>query len=121
MKKTVLATILTVLILLTTVSGLMAENSPESLFTRQAYNPAVVYNGSFRTNAIYFHNRRNPVWYPGLKEELDSINCKAAQDSFRKSGRWNGHFVQGSSCGETSEPTEWAVGNWLNFSAVKGK
>jgi len=114
MKKIVLFSIAITMILLSTITVPMAAT------IRNIYDPSIVYSGSFRTNAIYLHNRRNPVWYPGLKEELDFINCQAAQDSFRRTGRWSGHFGLKSSCGDTSEPTEWAIGNWLNFSGAKG-
>ena len=115
MKKLSVLIILVALILLSTATLLRAENA------QYPYNPSVVYSGSFRSNAIYFHNRRNPVWYLGIRQELDSIKCRAAQDSFSRTGRWSGHFEPDSSCGNTSEPTEWGVGNWLNFSGVKGK
>jgi hypothetical protein len=115
-KQRTIITVMTALILFSTATLLLAENA-----ARSPYNPSVVYSGQFRSNAVYFHNRRNPVWYLGIKQELDVIKCREAQESFMRTGRWGGHFELDSSCGGTSEPTEWAVGNWLNFSGAKGK
>ena len=116
MKKRTIITEISVLILLCTATLVLAENA-----AKIPYNPSVVYSGQFNSNAVYFHNRRNPVWYLGIKQELVAIKCRAAQESFMRTGRWGGHFEPDSSCGGTSEPTEWAVGNWLNFSGAKGK
>ena len=113
-KKFVIVTIMTALMQLSTATLLLAVIAPNP------YNPSVVYSGQFRSNAVYYHNRRNPLWYLGIQQELDAIKCRAAQDSFLMTGRWSGHFEADSSCGTTSEPTEWAVGNWLNFRGVKG-
>ena len=102
---------------------IVAANSAggTSLFDRIRYNPTVVYEGDYLTNALYYHNRNNPVWRIGLKVELDRITCRPALESFRTTGLWGGHFQPDGSCGDTTEPTEWATGNWLNFNDARGR
>ena len=115
MKKTAILLVLTVLMLLFATCPIWAEDTSSDASPRFAYDPGVVYSGLFNTNGIYYHNRSNPIWYSGLNQELDAVICRSARESFSRTGRWSGHFAPDSSCGDTSEPTEFAVGNWLNF------
>ena len=116
MKKTAILLVLTILMLLPAVCPTWAADTSSGASSGYAYDPDVVYDGPFNTNEIYYHNRRDPIWQRGLKQELDSVICRSARESFSRTGRWSGHFAPDSSCGDTSEPTEFAVGNWLNFS-----
>jgi hypothetical protein len=114
MKKTRLFSILAALLLISNATVAMAINF-------YPYNPAAIYNGKFSRNAIYYHNPKNPNWQLGLKKELNFITCRPALESLKNTGTWKGHFNPDGSCGPTSEPVEFAVGNWLNFSNIKGK
>lgn len=98
----------------------VAANTPGTqIFDRVRYNPSVMYSGQFSRNAVYYHNPGNPVWRAGLKKEIDYISCRSAQDSLRRTGTWAGHLRVDGACGDTAEPVEWAIGNWLNFNNSK--
>lgn len=115
MKKTAILVILTILMLLPATCPLWAADTSSGASPGYAYDSGVVYSGPFNTNGIYHNNRNNPKWYPGLNQELDAVICRAARESFSRTGRWSGNFDSDSSCLNTSEPIEYAVGNWLNF------
>ena len=104
-------------------NGLMivAANTPGKFFSRYVYDPAVSYSGSHVADILYFHNPGNLKWRPVSKFRLDSIVCRAALESFRSTGTWEGHLKPDGSCGAEAEPVEWAVGNWLNFESSKNR
>lgn len=104
-------------------NGLMvvAANTQSKFFSRYVYDPSVVYSGSYGATALYFRNPGNPNWRVVPKISLDSIFCRSALESIRKTGTWEGHLKPDGSCGAEAEPVEWAVGNWLNFESSKNK
>lgn len=101
----------------------VAANAPgtATIFDQVRFNPAVVYSGPFNVKAIYYHNPGNPNWRVGVMKEIDLVSCRPALDSFRKTGTWKGHLKRDGSCGDTAEPVEWAVGNWLNFNSARNR
>jgi len=80
------------------------------------YNPAAVYTGAYVTGSIYYRNPGATVWtrvtQPG---SLKKISCGNALSHLQREGAWKGHLNPDGSCGPTSEPSDWAVGNWLNY------
>lgn len=98
-----------------------ANTATPQLLDRVRYNPSVIYSGSHGINVIYYHNSRNPVWRVGINKDLNNLTCRFAQDSLRRTGLWMGHLLPDGSCGDTAEPVEWAVGNWMNFNAARSK
>lgn len=100
---------------------IVAANTQSRFFSRYVYDPSVVYTGSHAATALYFHNPGNPNWRLVSRISLDSIICRPALESFRKSGTWEGHLKPDGSCGADAEPVEWAVGNWLNFESSKNR
>lgn len=104
-------------------NGLMAvaANTQGKFFSRYVYDPAVSYAGNHVADVLYFHNPGNPTWRAVSKFRLNSIRCRSALESFRKTGTWEGHLKPDGSCGAEAEPVEWAVGNWLNFESTKNR
>lgn len=92
-----------------------ASTGGRAFLSRYSYDPAVVYAGTYGANILYYHNPRNPNWYRGFRKELDAVTCRPAIAGFRSTGTWKGHLNQDGSCGDTAEPVDWALGNWLNF------
>lgn len=99
----------------------VAANTPSKFFSRYVYDPAVSYTGDHGADVLYFRNPGNPTWRAVSKFRLNSIVCRSALESFRKTGTWEGHLKPDGSCGAEAEPVEWAVGNWLNFESSKNR
>jgi hypothetical protein len=84
---------------------------------QRSYDPAKVYPGSFGNNILYYRYP-NSSWRRGMEGTYpNAVACADALKHFKKSGLWQGHFGRGGVCGALGEPTEWAVGNRLNFDA----
>lgn len=80
------------------------------------YNPGQSYAGKYTVDVIYYRNRNNPNWYQGLNGTYPkNVLCMDALKHFSTDGKWSGHFKIDGSCGPTTEPSEFAVGNRLNF------
>jgi hypothetical protein len=86
-----------------------------------AYDPAKVYPGRYRPDMVYFRNSpRNHIWYRGINGDFPAgVLCSDAFVHFKKTGLWKGHLNPDGSCASPSEPSEWAVGNRLNYDAAK--
>ena len=81
-----------------------------------AYNPAAVYTGAYVTEFIYYRNPGAAVWTRVSRPaSLSRISCGDALYHLKREGAWKGHLNPDGSCGPTSEPSDWAVGNWLNY------
>ena len=80
------------------------------------YNPAMTYEGKYTKDVVYLRNRNNPNWYQGRRGVYpQNVLCRDALRSFSINGKWKGHFRADGSCGSTAEPTEFALGNRLNY------
>jgi hypothetical protein len=92
-----------------------AEGVPSS--RQRSYDPAKVYPGRFGTDVLYYRYPNSP-WRRGMEGTYpNAVACADALKHFKKTGLWQGHFGRGGVCGAPGEPTEWAVGNRLNFDA----
>ncbi len=83
------------------------------------YNPSLTYPGSYVPTTLYIRHSRLGPWKRGFSRQYPKgISCRDALNSFGRSGLWNGHLKPDGSCGTLGEPTEWALGNRLNFGPV---
>jgi len=95
-------------------SPLSAANLERS--TKNVYNPSQVYTGSYEPDIVYYRPSQKTFWRRGLNDTFPAnVSCPGALKSLSRSGLWKGHFRPDGSCGPTDEPSEWAVGNRLNF------
>jgi hypothetical protein len=81
-----------------------------------AYDPLIVYPGDYQADALLFRNPGTMVWQtiPRL-ERLQNVSCKDALDHLTGEGKWQGHLRPDGSCGSRAEPSDWIMGNRLNF------
>jgi hypothetical protein len=80
------------------------------------YYPSSTYPGPYVPNMLYYRNSPASKWQRGLKGLYSSgLSCPDALRNFGRTGRWWGHLKTDGSCGTTAEPSEWALGNRLNF------
>jgi hypothetical protein len=87
-------------------------------YSKAGYNPAATYPGPFVPNVVYYRPTPRGGWQRGLKGLYSKgVSCSDALRSFRRSGLWQGHFNPDGSCGPLGEPSEFALGNRLNFDA----
>jgi hypothetical protein len=83
-----------------------------------AYQPTLTYTGQYVPNMLYYRNSPAGKWQRGLKGLYSKgLSCSDALRNFGRTGRWWGHLMPDGSCGPTAEPSEWALGNRLNFEA----
>jgi hypothetical protein len=79
------------------------------------YNPAQQYAGSYTPKALFFKNPGSTYWQRVADNFLKRVKCPDAMDHLRRSGLWKGHLKKDGSCGPLDEPSDWAVGNRLNY------
>jgi hypothetical protein len=79
------------------------------------YNPAQRYNGSYTPKALFYKNPGSTYWQRVADDFLRRVKCPNAMDHLRKDGLWKGHLNKDGSCGPLDEPSDWAVGNRLNY------
>lgn len=83
------------------------------------YNPEVAYPGVYEANRLYYKGHGSDLWKGMSKPAfLKDVTCTDAKRTLSISGSWNGHLNKNGSCGTKAEPTERAVGNYLNFQAT---
>jgi hypothetical protein len=79
------------------------------------YNPAQQYAGSSTPKALFFKNPGSAYWQRVADNYLKRVKCPDAVDHLRMTGFWKGHLGQDGSCGPRDEPSDWAIGNRLNY------
>jgi hypothetical protein len=82
-----------------------------------AYNSNIVYAGNFKTDLLFFKNERSATWSRVRRlDHLRYVTCADALQHLRQEGAWKGHLnIKGGSCGSLDEPSDWAMGNWINY------
>ena len=80
------------------------------------YNPGTTYPGVYEKNTIYKKRSDGSLWRGNARpSQLYRVTCAEAQQSLGTNGMWTGNLNRDGSCGPSSEPAQWAVGNFLNF------
>lgn len=82
------------------------------------YDPTHIYPGSYGASAVYYRETFRAKWRLGL---AGAVICPDALSRFKVSGLWKGHLKLDGSCGTPDEPSEWAMGNRLNYDALGGR
>lgn len=81
------------------------------------YNADTAYNGVYDRARLYRVDLASQMWVGSLlPPSLHRITCRSAQSALERSGTWTGALRADGSC-SSGEPTDWAVGNFLNFDA----
>lgn len=79
------------------------------------FNPLQQYAGSYTPKALFFKNPGSLYWQRVADNYLKRVKCSDAIDHLRRTGLWKGHLGQDGSCGPLDEPSDWALGNRLNY------
>lgn len=97
----------------------VADNSKkdeESTATSDQYDPAVKYEGIYKSDQLYRRNPDSGGWVGSAHpSHLKQVGCSEAKNSLNEKGSWKGHLNKNGSCGTTAEPADWALGNLLNY------
>ncbi len=88
----------------------------------QAYNPRIVYTGRYKTDILFYKPSNTEFWkrLPRF-DRLRYVKCPEAIQQLNQAGIWKGDLsFKNGSCiyygpGPSDPPTEWALGNWLNY------
>lgn len=82
------------------------------------YIPSITYPGIYETNRLYRMSFDSTSWV-GSKHPafLKEVTCSDARKRLSQSGSWTGLLMKDGACGMNSEPSEWALGNLLNYQA----
>ncbi len=91
-----------------------------------SYNPNIVYAGRYKTDILFCKASGSEFWkrLPRF-DRLRYVKCSEAIQQLNQAGLWKGSlsFRDGSCVGQggygsgpSDPPTEWALGNWLNYS-----
>ncbi len=91
----------------------------------EAYNPRIVYTGRYKTDILFYKPSGSEFWkHLPRFDRLRYVKCPLALQQLNQAGIWKGSlsFKNGSciskgqpSTGPSDPPTEWALGNWLNY------
>jgi hypothetical protein len=85
------------------------------------YDPNQVYRGGYGLSTVYYRQTFRAKWRLGLVGAFPkAVTCPDALSHFKVSGLWKGHIKLDGSCGPPDEPSEWALGNRLNYDATTG-
>jgi hypothetical protein len=79
------------------------------------YNPAQRYAGSYTPKALFYKNPGSTYWQRVADDFLRRVKCPDALGHLQRDGLWKGHLKKDGSCGPLDEPSDWAVGNRLNY------
>ncbi len=93
-----------------------------------AYNPRIVYTGRYKTDILFYKPSGSEYWkrLPRF-DRLRYVKCSEALQQLNQAGLWKGSLsfkdgsciaVGGSGAGPQDPPTEWALGNWLNYNEL---
>ena len=116
MKKILLIMLISGMCLLAAIATAATKEQVSPAPGIAAYNPTTEYNGAYESDFIYYKNPGASVWLRVTNlDRLRHISCPDALRSLNKQGTWRGHLNPDGSCGPTSEPSDWALGNWLNY------
>lgn len=81
------------------------------------YNADTAYNGVYDRARLYRVDLSSQAWVGSLlPPSLPRVTCRPARAALEHQGTWTGALKSDGSCG-VGEPTDWAVGNFLNFDA----
>lgn len=79
------------------------------------YSAARVYPGEYGASMLFYRNPGSPYWKKVSDEYASFVICPEAHRRLQQTGVWQGHLAPNGACGPRSEPSEWAIGNWLNY------
>jgi hypothetical protein len=83
----------------------------------EQYNPLVVYDGAYKPDILFVRTQGGEFWRRmALVYRLRNVACVDAKAQLMKAGKWNGHLdLKSGACASPDEPSEWALGNRINF------
>lgn len=83
------------------------------------YQAKTMYKGPYRSDLLFHKNADAKVWMPVSKKNYQKfVTCQDALSNLRQEGQWMGHLKADGSCGSPSEPSEFAIGNRLNYRSL---
>jgi hypothetical protein len=118
MKKIVCLMLVVVPLILTVVA---VDESRAETRVNGGYDPKASYQGIYEKDRVYAKRHGADLWVGSAKPaKIYSVKCSSAAQSLG-SGIWIGNLNTNGTCGPAAEPTEWAMGNYLNFMAGPGQ
>jgi hypothetical protein len=119
MKQALFVLIISTLVfgLLTGAAGAQQQAGKDVIMRAgDTYNPKIVYSGNHGGNILFMKNSKQAPWrrIPGL-DRLRQVTCADALMHLQQEGTWQGHLNLDGSCGSLGEPSDWAMGNRINY------
>lgn len=86
---------------------------------QEPYGPAIIYPGPYEPEQLFFRSPGGIVWLRwSARNYTKSVTCRDTLKSLRLTGVWQGHLKSSGACGSLAEPSDWALGNWLNYDLI---
>jgi len=83
---------------------------------RVSYDAAIMYPGPYTPEQLFYKNPKGQVWLRWTTADFTkTVACSGALKRLKQRGVWQGHLKSDGSCGSPAEPSDWAVGNWINY------
>ncbi len=109
-------------------SGSAQQQSGKNTIVKSgdAYNPRIIYTGRYKTDILFYKPSGSEYWrrLPRF-DRLRHVKCPEAVQQLDQAGLWKGSLsFKNGSCiaqggpGPSDPPTEWALGNWLNYNEL---
>ncbi|TWJ32437.1 hypothetical protein JN12_00877 [Geobacter argillaceus] len=103
-------------IFLTGAVPAVADDGNRPAEKRISYDPAIMYPGPYTPEHLFYKNPKGPVWLQWTAGDFTrKVTCSGALKRLKRKGVWQGHLKPDGSCGSPAEPSDWAVGNWINY------
>jgi len=101
------------------VAGLVpvfADGGNRPAERKNSYDPVILYPGPYMPEQLFYRNPKGQVWLRWTTADFSrKVTCPGALKRLKRRGVWKGHLKPGGSCGSPAEPSDWAVGNWINY------
>ncbi|WP_306532956.1 hypothetical protein [Geobacter sp.] len=86
---------------------------------REPYVPATIYPGPYEPEQLFYRSPNGVIWLRwSAKDFTKSVTCRGTLKSLKLTGVWQGHLKPNGACGSTAEPSDWALGNWINYDLI---
>jgi hypothetical protein len=116
-KKTAISLLVVGAFIICATAAAAAEpRKPGGEAQTKVYNPKLTYPGNYNPDVLLFRLADGHGWQrvTGL-DRLRRVACRDALEKLQTVGRWQGHLNPDGTCGSTAEPSDWIMGNRLNY------
>jgi hypothetical protein len=118
MRKIAMISLMVMMVLVIGAAGAVAAepNRPGGEGRAPVYIPKAIYPGDYNPDVLMYRNPGSDAWQRVHNlDRLRHVACRDALEQLQREGKWQGHLNPDGTCGSTAEPSDWILGNRLNY------